>query len=202
MDFITDNIQVKYVDYNNPTEEEANMLIENMSDFDGVKNMAGLLPAIISGFISVIYPSKLLEIYTDYYNARAEKIKAISIHPFINNMFLLIDTCNGKCMGRLTLSTYAGERPKEYENVFMIEIGLFLGPDYRNKGITQTVNKKILSKLLYDDAIFCFRTRKDNVVMHHVANKIGAKMIHTFESFEETSVWSGVIIEDLFILTN
>ncbi len=167
MEFTIDNIRIKHIDYHNLTHKESEILIDIMSDFTGNYHMLGFFYSVSASICALIYPQKLLDMYIDYYDEKALEATNNGF-TVVNDWFLLIDDNN--VVGRLTLSNYRE----------MIEIALFLCPNYRNKHIVQSLYKPLLFRLKsYYNMTFCFRVRRDNEIMQHVAKKLDAKLVHS-----------------------
>jgi L-amino acid N-acyltransferase YncA len=166
--------------------------------------MAGFIPAIVCYFLSIFYPQKILDTYIEYHEARAKKTKDIGDYQVIKDWFILTNVKTNQSIGRFTTSTYNESRPTYLEGKLMVEVSLFLHPDYRGKHLASNLYKKLFKKLRkyeeYSNAVFCFRTRQENTIVHHVAENIGAKLVNTFESKKITSILTCVMVENLYVI--
>lgn len=182
---------------------DRDLLIKHFGDFDANANWLGMWPAAFFQIIHAISPSELLELYVRKY---AQRYQAMPEDQKILQFWIMedLDTFGHPFVGKLSVSTYVDDCPEEYEGVLLLEVGLSLSEEYRNKGITSQLAQKVYQHLQtlkpFEHGIFCFDTRTENIPTHRIAKKAGAQLIHSREKEVDFLLFKQIISYDLFII--
>lgn len=200
----TDNHHLRFrrIDLHNLAEQDRQTLIEQFGDFDAATSTFGYLVAIPFKIIHCISPKTVLDIYTKANDSKFAKMPAeqkIMYHWFIEN-----EQNNNEFVGKLSVSTYFDPRPTEYADRLMLEIGLLGSANYRNKKLATQLAMLAKQKLEqwppFNDGIFCFSTRPDNIAIHKLAQKLGAKLILSHTREVDFEIFKLDEPRDLFII--
>jgi hypothetical protein len=119
-------------------------------------------------------------------------------HWFIHNPH------NNDFVGYLNISTYVNDRPSDYTETLLLEIGGALSEKYRNRRIASKLAEPVLEKLsTFEDfpkGIFCIDTRTDNNVVHKIVAKNWTLILRRDREFD-FGIFTKAITCDLFIIS-
>lgn len=175
-------LRFRHIDLHNLSNYDAKTLMEQFGDFDALETMFGTLVAVPFKILHWCSPEKVLEIYTKAYD---KKFNSMPTDQKIMYQWLIENELNNELVGKLSITTYIDERPQEYKERLMLEIGLFGATKYRNKKIATKMSMLAVQKLAtwapFNDGIFCFSTRADNDAVHKLAKTVGAELIFSHD---------------------
>lgn len=195
------HVDFKCISLNNLSVEHTNDLIFLSSDYDGVKSMFGKGVALALKTVEFFSPGKILKLFIEAYDQKYEKMpddRKIDYH------WLMYDSNNNELVGKLSITTYVDDLPDGYVDEHLLELGLIIAPNYRNKKIISTITPSLLKYLSgfeeFEDKRFCFDTSVDNVPVHRIAHKIGAQLIFTRQKSIDFIVFKKKLEKDLFVV--
>lgn len=176
------NLRFRRIDLNNLNQQDSQTLKEDNDDSDAAASMLGTELAALLEAIYTVAPEIITKFYAHLYGELEERMQSnqkIEYHWIIEN------TINNDFVGNLSISTYVDDRPEIYVDSLMLEIGLGVAKNYRNKKGASTLGIPALQKLAtwapFNDGIFCFGTREGNEAANRLAKNIGAELAHSYD---------------------
>lgn len=179
----TDNHSLRFrrIDLKSINQQDRQTLEEN-GDSDASENMLGTELATLLEAIYTISPETITKFYAHLYQDLEQKMQPdqkIVYHWIIEN------THNNDFVGEFSITTYVDDRPETYADTLLLEIGLTIAKNYRNKKGVSTLSIPVLQKLAtwrpFNDGTFCFGTRDGNETVNKLAKNIGAELVHSYD---------------------
>ncbi|AYV85628.1 MAG: hypothetical protein Satyrvirus27_5 [Satyrvirus sp.] len=206
-DFVEEklHIRIRKMDIENPSEDDKKIIIKAGGDYSGICNMWGPMVAIFAKIINFVAPNKFYEILMQM---RDLKMKDFSPQDRVLIGYIIEDPLTGNPIGAISVSNYDGEIPDNYVGMKLLELGLYIFPEYRGKGYTKTFYRKVLEYIIssnsdretFGNATFCFITIPTNIPMKHVANLLGATYIQQVENIIDFAIYEKRIVVDIYFL--
>lgn len=173
------HVRLKKINMLNLGFEDRQTLIQATKDGYDVFRQFSFTNLLFS-MVLTIAPNWCLDEH--YIKVLSKKVDDMPSEHKVCNHWLILSP-NNDFIGAFGVTTYVANRPDQYTNDFLLEIGLTIHPDFRNQKITSTFARLIIEKIYTDeqfkDAIICFKTEPTNTRMIHVAEKIGAQHVYT-----------------------
>ncbi|AYV85110.1 MAG: hypothetical protein Satyrvirus4_7 [Satyrvirus sp.] len=197
------HIRVRKIDISHPNDEHKKFAIKGGSDYDGVSNMYGHFVAISAKVLSFVAPNKFYEYLFQMLDLN---LKDIPPEKQVKIGYVVENPINNEWIGTISLINYVGKNLEQYAEKKLLEIGLYIYPEYRRKGYVKTFYRRVIdfildsNKEIVNDAIICFTPGSTNTAMKNVANMIGARYIKQEEETIDFTIMKRKFMVDLYFL--